>query len=576
MSGGISGTTSPSVLALTAYGDALIAGGSFTAAGAGAAHHIAQWSQATATWSAVDAPFPFVYAINNYTSDLVVAGDFIQSTAVAVPANRIGRWDGAQFWPFGSGMNGPIRAVKGFTQSTPPFGFELVAGGSFTTASGGWASGIARWVDAAVFPPVVPTWQPMGDGFGGTVWAIERFNGSTYAGGEFIHSGQLEAGGAAGLVTVNHIARWNEPTDTWLPVGSSPVGVNGNVYALRAGASIPFLELLVGGDFTSAGSVGAKRIARWQVNPAVPGSGTWGAMGVGFNDGAVYAIERHNNNTYVGGSFTTSGTTQVNRVAHWTGSVWEPVGSGFNGTVRALKSSGGFLYAAGDFTTADGLSADRVARWDGTKWDEVHGGADETVFAMGSFHDELHAGGEFLTVRNGSIESPAWAKYHETGVVWIVEQPDSAAQPCGANFAPNVQPATGYGGLSYQWRKDSVPLVSGPTGTGSTIVGATGNFAILDVSEADEGDYDCVITNGCGSVTSQIATLTVIGDCPGCTGFTDLNCDGEVDGFDLALLLGQWTGAATYSPCPPAIQADFNGDCKINGIDLALLLGAWG
>jgi glucose/arabinose dehydrogenase len=57
---------------------------------------------------------------------------------------------------------------------------------------------------------------------------------------------------------------------------------------------------------------------------------------------------------------------------------------------------------------------------------------------------------------------------------------------------------------------------------------------------------------------------------------TDLNDDGVVNGFDLALLLGQWTGAATYSPCPPMIQADFNGDCKINGIDLAVLLGAWG
>jgi glucose/arabinose dehydrogenase len=56
----------------------------------------------------------------------------------------------------------------------------------------------------------------------------------------------------------------------------------------------------------------------------------------------------------------------------------------------------------------------------------------------------------------------------------------------------------------------------------------------------------------------------------------DLNDDGVVNGFDLALLLGQWTGAATYSPCPPMIQADFNGDCKINGIDLAVLLGAWG
>lgn len=56
----------------------------------------------------------------------------------------------------------------------------------------------------------------------------------------------------------------------------------------------------------------------------------------------------------------------------------------------------------------------------------------------------------------------------------------------------------------------------------------------------------------------------------------DLNDDGDVDGFDLALLLGQWTGAASYAPCPPYVAADLNCDCTINGFDLALLLGAWG
>jgi hypothetical protein len=56
----------------------------------------------------------------------------------------------------------------------------------------------------------------------------------------------------------------------------------------------------------------------------------------------------------------------------------------------------------------------------------------------------------------------------------------------------------------------------------------------------------------------------------------DLNGDGIVNGFDLALLLGAWTGAATYAPCAPALPADLNLDCKINGLDLATLLGDWG
>jgi hypothetical protein len=56
----------------------------------------------------------------------------------------------------------------------------------------------------------------------------------------------------------------------------------------------------------------------------------------------------------------------------------------------------------------------------------------------------------------------------------------------------------------------------------------------------------------------------------------DLNGSGDVNGLDLATLLGVWTGAASYSPCPPFTPADLNEDCKVNGLDLALLLGAWG
>jgi hypothetical protein len=58
--------------------------------------------------------------------------------------------------------------------------------------------------------------------------------------------------------------------------------------------------------------------------------------------------------------------------------------------------------------------------------------------------------------------------------------------------------------------------------------------------------------------------------------------DGVVNGFDLAVLLGQWTGAATYSPCPPLRSGDLAGaaggppDCRVNGFDLAVLLAGWG
>jgi hypothetical protein len=55
----------------------------------------------------------------------------------------------------------------------------------------------------------------------------------------------------------------------------------------------------------------------------------------------------------------------------------------------------------------------------------------------------------------------------------------------------------------------------------------------------------------------------------------DLDGDNDTDGIDLGTLLGAWTGAAEYKPCPPIAVADINGDCKINGLDLGMLLGDW-
>lgn len=56
----------------------------------------------------------------------------------------------------------------------------------------------------------------------------------------------------------------------------------------------------------------------------------------------------------------------------------------------------------------------------------------------------------------------------------------------------------------------------------------------------------------------------------------DLNDSGAVDGLDLALLLGAWTGARVAGPCDPQLEGDLNRDCAVNGYDLAVLLGEWG
>jgi hypothetical protein len=53
----------------------------------------------------------------------------------------------------------------------------------------------------------------------------------------------------------------------------------------------------------------------------------------------------------------------------------------------------------------------------------------------------------------------------------------------------------------------------------------------------------------------------------------DLDGDSDVDGFDLATLLGAWGACA--DPTPGNCPADLDGNGTVNGFDLATLLAAW-
>ena len=82
--------------------------------------------------------------------------------------------------------------------------------------------------------------------------------------------------------------------------------------------------------------------------------------------------------------------------------------------------------------------------------------------------------------------------------VVITLQPASVTVTTGKNTTLKVQ-ASGTGPLTYQWRKNGVP-----------ITGATDNkLALTGVQGSDAGNYDVVVTNAAGSVTSAAAVLSV-------------------------------------------------------------------
>jgi hypothetical protein len=209
------------------------------------------------------------------------------------------------------------------------------------------------------------------------VFALALSGSDLYAGGDF-----TTAGGVGAL----RIAKWDG--SSWSALSS---GINGGVTALAVSGS----DLYVGGGFTTAGEIGLNYIAKWN------GSG-WDALSSGLN-GAVYALAVSGSDLYAGGVFTTAGGMPATNIAKWDGSNWTALGSGIEGdpaAVYTLAVSGSDLYAGGVFTMAGGVAATNVAKWDGSNWTALGSGIGPdyaAVYALAVSGNDLLAGGYFWT-----------------------------------------------------------------------------------------------------------------------------------------------------------------------------------
>lgn len=79
----------------------------------------------------------------------------------------------------------------------------------------------------------------------------------------------------------------------------------------------------------------------------------------------------------------------------------------------------------------------------------------------------------------------------------VTSHPSNAAVQAGDPISFSVD-AVGTSPLSYQWRKEMVD-----------IPWCHATYSIASATFGDAGGYDCVVTNLCGSSTSEIATLVV-------------------------------------------------------------------
>jgi hypothetical protein len=87
----------------------------------------------------------------------------------------------------------------------------------------------------------------------------------------------------------------------------------------------------------------------------------------------------------------------------------------------------------------------------------------------------------------------------------IGTQPN-AATVCPGDAASFTTSATGSPTLGFQWRLNTTNLTNGGGISGAT----SATLSITGVTGLDAGNYDCVVTNGCGSATTNSVALTVL------------------------------------------------------------------
>lgn len=338
----------------------LVATGNFTTAGAASpATRAAMWDGTA--WSGFGSgggPDANTQAVTTLSSNnnvyFVSTG---MATANAVSTRRIAGWDGATWYGLGTGTGNtpPLTLTSASTVNAD----TIVVAGAFTSIGGVSANRIATW-------NVANGWAALGDGMSSTC-----FSCLALANGNILVSGGGEVTGGDGSVTVNRIARWDGTNWHRMGLGFTTTDSVAHPAGLaRAMIELPDGDVVAGGSFVQSGPVDLNKIARWD-----SATDTWGPLGLGINNDTgfnhdVYALAlMPNGDLVVGGDFTTAGGAAHNYIARWnfTTSTWSamaPGDVGVGGPVRSLAVlPNGDLAVGGDFLTAGGQPAQRFTIW---------------------------------------------------------------------------------------------------------------------------------------------------------------------------------------------------------------------
>lgn len=389
--------------ALIAVGTDLYVGGNFSQIGGEPFNNIARYdttNPGSSGWSALgEGVNNDVWAFSLIGTDLFVGGFF--GEAGGNSARNVVRYDTTQSG--NSGWSGLGDGVFSGVFSVASIDTDLFVGGRFNEAGGVISKKIARYDTTQSGNS---GWSSMGNGINESVLALAAIGPELCMGGSFLQVGTFPA---------NRIACY-DTTQTgssgWRALGE---GVNRNVNSLVAIGSV----LYVGGEFSTAGKIGASRIARYDTSKS--GNDGWSTLGDGVNN-IIETLTVIGTELFVGGWFTQAGDSGANFIARYDtsksdNSGWAELGNGVDDRVYALASIGTDLYVGGDFGIAGSLSASRIASFDSTQfdnegWSTLGDGITGAVYTIDAVGTDLFVGGSFNQA--GSLTVSSIARYDTT------------------------------------------------------------------------------------------------------------------------------------------------------------------
>lgn len=209
---------------------------------------------------------------------------------------------------------------------------------------GGTFTGSVNYL--AKYNSTTNTWQQVGSGINGPVYALAMYKNNLYVGGSFTSAGGLTV---KNIVSFSPVGGFNQVLD----------GLNGpvNCFSIPDDSS----KLYIGGTFTASGGGGTalSRIA------SLTSTASWVPLGTGVSQGVNSIIEC----TIAGMKSVYAGTDDITSpVYKYSGvSAWTALPSLTGGKVNALASINGYLYCGGEFNQPYFCGA----KWDGINWSSL-------------------------------------------------------------------------------------------------------------------------------------------------------------------------------------------------------------